>query len=237
MHTGKPLWVNKWEILLDKPIGVCYNEGKWMAGGTPMIHVLCADISHGDEQIWERLYQSATEDRKQRAHRYKRFEDKLRCVTSDALLRRALGTDEFQIQKNPYGKPSVIGRDDFHYNLSHSGNYVVIAFGESEVGVDIQEHRAHTDIPLIAHRCFCQDEQEYIFQCPEETEQRFYEIWTGKESYLKYIGKGLGKSMQSFSVLADTQNRRLLHPIEGYTLTLYAADREYTFELLDLEQL
>ena len=75
------------------------------------------------------------------------------------------------------------------------------------------------------------------FQCPEETEQRFYEIWTGKESYLKYIGKGLGKSMQSFSVLADTQNRRLLHPIEGYTLTLYAADREYTFELLDLEQL
>lgn len=202
-----------------------------------MIRILCTDISSADEKVYKSLYENASDERKRRAERYRKYEDKLRCVTSDALLRSALKADDFQIYKNKYGKPYVKDRENFHYNLSHSGRYVVIAFGESEVGVDIQKHDSKTDIRMIAEQYFTSDEMEYIFQSNRGRSERFYEIWTGKESYLKYIGKGLYKSMKSFSILDWKQEIRLLYPTEGYTMSLCTEDREYTFELLDLRQL
>ncbi len=202
-----------------------------------MIRIICADISSADEETYGRLYERASEERKRRSNRYLRKEDKLLCVTADALLKTALGTNEFQIQKNEYGKPYIKGRNDFYYNLSHSGKYAVIAFGNSEVGVDIQQHHGGTDMRLIAEQCFARDEKDYVWQSDRQSEERFYEIWTGKESYLKYIGKGLRKNMQSFSVLDRKREIRLLHPDEGYSLSLCTADREYTFELSDVRQL
>ncbi len=202
-----------------------------------MIRILCADISRADEAVYRRLYRNASEERKRRADRYRRYEDKLRCVAADALLKTALGTDGFQIEKNEYGKPRVRGRTDFHYNLSHSGKYAVIAFGESEVGVDIQKHSGGADMCLIAEQCFSNQEKEYVFGDARQTEKRFYEIWTGKESYIKYIGKGLHQDMRSFSALERKREIRLLQPGEGYTLSLCTQDTEYTFELLDIRQL
>ncbi len=202
-----------------------------------MIRLVCADISSADEETYGRLYERACEERKRRADRYRSYEDKLRCVTADALLTAALGAREYQIEKNEFGKPYVKGRNDFYYNLSHSGTYVAIAFGNAEVGVDIQRHRDGTDMRLIAERCFTHDEKEYVWQSARQSEERFYEIWTGKESYLKYVGKGLRENMRSFSVLDRKREIRLLHPAEGYSLSLCTADREYTFELSDIRQL
>ncbi len=202
-----------------------------------MIRILCADISLADEKVYESLYERASEERKRRADRYRRYEDKLRCVTADALLKNALGTREYQIEKNEFGKPYIKGRNDFYYNLSHSGKYVVIAFGNSEVGVDIQKHGADTDMHLIAEQFFAPDEKAYILQSSRGMSERFYEIWTGKESYLKYIGEGLRKNMRSFSISERKREIRLLQPEEGYTLSLCTADKEYTFELSDIRQL
>ncbi len=202
-----------------------------------MIRIICADISRADEKVYASLYERASAERKSRADRYRRYEDKLRCVAADALLRVALGTCEYQIEKNEFGKPYVKGRDDFYYNLSHSGKYVVIAFGNGEIGVDIQQHRGDTDMRMIADHCFARDEKDYVWQSDRQIKERFYEIWTGKESYLKYIGKGLCKDMRSFSISDRKREIRLLYPEEGYTLSLCTADNEYTFELSDVRQL
>lgn len=200
-----------------------------------MTHILCADISSADKEIYDRLYEKASPERKHQADSFRKQDDQLRCVAAHALLRRVLGTDVFQIEKNIWGKPFVKDREGFCYNLSHSGRYVVIAWGCSEVGVDVQQHDRSVAADAIARRYFTSEEQSYI----QGDLLRFYEVWTKKESYLKYIGKGLRKSLGSFHVLEPDPGIRYYHRNldGGYSLSLCTEEEDYTFELLDIRQL
>ena len=204
-----------------------------------MIRIVCADIASADACIYRGLYKKASDQRKSRADRYLRPEDKLRCVTAAALLKNLLGADDDQIAKNDFGKPYLKDRRDVYYNLSHSGDYVVLAWGNGEVGVDVQQHRADTDMRIIAENYFAEDEIQYIRQSDRQTAERFYEIWTGKESYLKYVGKGLKGNMRSLSILERKTEILFLprFPREGYSMSLCAAQKDYTLELLDIRQL
>jgi len=203
-----------------------------------MIRLLCADLSSADGQAYQRLYQRASAERKRRADRYRRREDKLRCVAAEALLRIALGRDDFRIGKNAYGKPYLPDFQEVHFNISHSGRYVIVACGDAEVGVDVQQHHGDMDLPAIAARCFTPDERQYVGENDPGQLQRFYEIWTGKESYLKYTGEGLRRNMQSFSVLqVEPQVRHLYYlPDTRYSLSLCAVSDDEMFDLLDVQQ-
>lgn len=200
-----------------------------------MIHILCADISSAKEGTYDYLYNKATPERKQRVDRYRHQQDKLRCVTADAMLRTVLGTDDFCVAKQDCGKPYILNKENFHYNLSHSGRYVVLAWGESEVGVDVQQHNTSIHTDSIAKRFFTGDEQAYI----HENLHLFYEVWTKKESYLKYTGKGLQMDLGSFSVLTPEPGIRYHHRYldGGYSLSLCTTEQDYTFEQLDIRQL
>lgn len=197
-----------------------------------MIRVVCADLSRLDSADYQMLYEMAGEERKARADRCRRREDALRCVAADALLRYALGSDTYTVEKTPLGKPFIRGREDFHYNLSHSGNWVVMAYGDGEVGVDVERLRTNIDTEALARRFFTPEEQRYMREEPDG----FYWIWTGKESYLKYLGTGLTKALNSFSILFPKPEVRIHHRIlpDGSHLSLCTAEREYLFEMKDL---
>lgn len=201
-----------------------------------MIDVVCLDIASADAGIYESLYQKASGERRQRADRCLCFDDKLRCVAADALIKIALGTDDYSIEKNSCGKPYIQGRQEFFFNLSHSGRYVVIAYGNTEVGVDIQQYN-DANMQAIAKRWFAPDEQAYIEKDTAGMKQRFFEIWTGKESYMKYLGTGLRTDMRRFSVLAPDPQIRYHHRVLGddYSLSLCSSAEEYTFHLLDVK--
>lgn len=200
-----------------------------------MVSVLLVDTAGAGPDCFQALYTRATEERKQRADRYRQQEDKLRCVVADALLRAALRTDDYRTQKNSFGKPCIQGREDFSYNLSHSGRYVVLAWGSSEVGVDVQRQDAATKTQAIGERFFTPDEHAYI----RGDLQRFYEIWTKKESYLKYTGQGLHRDLKSFSVLAPEPEIRFLYRTldGGYSLCLCTTEDACTLDLLSVQQL
>lgn len=200
-----------------------------------MIHILCTDVSSADKDCYNRLYTNASPERKERADRCLRQEDKLRCVTAHALLQAVLKMEVYQIERNACGKPYVKGRNGFHYNLSHSGRYVVIAWGDSEVGVDVQQQNAAVNIDAIARRFFTRDEQDYI----RGNLLRFYEIWTKKESYIKYTGEGLHRDLKSFSVLApEPEIRYFYRTLEGgYSLSLCTKENDCAFQLLDVKRL
>lgn len=200
-----------------------------------MIRVVCADISSADDQIYQKLYEKASSRRKLRADRYLRQEDKLRCVTAAALLKNLLGVEEDQIEQNAFGKPYIKDRKNVHFNLSHSGRYVVLAWGDTELGVDVQKHDPATNTEAVGMRWFAPDEQQYAHR----DANRFYEVWTKKESFLKYTGKGLRTSLHSFSVLTPEPNIRYFFRTLGadYSLSLCTKEDEYEFELLDVQQL
>lgn len=204
-----------------------------------MAQVICVDISKADEALYGRLYARLDRQRQQRADRYRRREDALRCAAAGALLslavRQELGASTFTVETAPGGKPYLAEYRNFHYNLSHSGNWVAIAWAGTEVGLDVQQHRSGVDREMLAKRFFTPEEQDYIHG-EDPDGQRFYRVWTGKESYLKYLGTGLAKSLDSFSILSPEVAPLLRsRTLPGNcSLTLCTREKDWNIQLLDV---
>ncbi len=205
-----------------------------------MVQIVVFDISQMKPADFETLYARASEERRQRADRYLRQEDRLRCIAADALLRYALqkelGLTEFTVLQEPLGKPRIQDAPEFHYNLSHSGNLAVIAWGDSEAGVDVEQIRMDEGKEKLARRFFTPEEQAFVFKTDEGIPERFYQIWTGKESYLKYLGTGLQKSLTSFDIFSTAPAIRSWIR-DGYCISLCAEDMPVTFSHVTVEQL
>ena len=203
------------------------------------VRVLCVDLSAADERAYQRLYGKASPERRHRADRCRRRADALRCVAADALLRRVLGDLADAVEKTPAGKPYLPGRDDLHFNLSHGGSWVVLAWGGSPVGVDVESLRTDTNIDRMAGRFFAEGERRYVLEREEDSRRRFFEVWTGKESYLKYLGTGLTKDLTSFSIL-DLEPPLKIHLAflpDGSPLSLCTTERVYRLEYIDVQDL
>lgn len=104
---------------------------------------------------------------------------------------------EIKIVRGEWGKPRLITPKGWFYNLSHSDEFTVIALSDGETGVDIQKIR-ETDLRL-ADRYFSKSEAEYVKNSPDPQEA-FFEVWTAKEAYLKALGAGLNRPLNSFTV-------------------------------------
>ncbi len=113
------------------------------------------------------------------------------------------------VEKGQQGKPYIVGGEDFRFNISHSGDMVAIAYGDSTVGIDIEHIRCRENDLKVAKRCFAEEEYRFIIEEAYELdmkrishskEERFFMVWTMKEAYLKYKGTGINVPMKSFVV-------------------------------------
>lgn len=207
-----------------------------------MIKVAAVDLTALDEQSYRSLYQQASEDRRKRADRYLREQDAYRCIAADGLLRyamrQALGTDRLEVLRTSKGKPYLPDQHCFHFNLSHSGRWVVIAWGEEPVGIDVEMMEFDRGKEQLACRFFHPDEQDYVFAAQgQERVKRFYEIWTKKESYLKYLGSGIDCALNSFSVLHQTVSCFESRVLEDAVLTVCAKIPQCQFMWVTVDQL
>ena len=141
--------------------------------------------------------------KRHRIERFRLYRDACNCLVGDVVARseisRITGLDPagLSFSSNDYGKPSLVDVPGVCFNISHSGSYVACAIDEQTVGIDIELVRP-IDLK-IAQRFFAADETAYIMA--ERSEARFFEIWTKKESRIKWEGKGLSMPLTSFSVL------------------------------------
>ena len=205
-----------------------------------MTRVLLLNIADVTEEEYQRLYLQSSFRRKKKADRYLRREDQVRCICAGQLLRFALGADDFEVETNPYGKPSVKNRPDFHYNLTHSGCWVAIAYGDDILGIDVEKIDWNPGKEKLAHRFFTCDEREYVLrQDNQGTGNRFYEIWTAKEGYLKYLGTGLRKDLRSFDIFCPENGVVIHHRIlpDGSSLSLCAPEQPYSVTFISPEML
>lgn len=133
-------------------------------------------------------------DRAQKTQRYKLPADKKRCIAGGLFIKRFLCDNKILINK--YGKP--VSQNGEYFNLSHSGDYVIFALSDCEVGCDIQR----TDFIRTdgaAKFVFCKNEMNLLKNSYDKT-GTFYSLWTKKESLHKCIGEGFHRSGKSTDV-------------------------------------
>lgn len=137
--------------------------------------------------------------------RFFKKEDSERALLSNLLIRFIvinkflIDNKEIKFEINEYGKPYLENITFFHFNLSHSGEWIVCAIDNKEIGIDVEEMRI-IDFK-IANRFFSQQEIiDLNSKAQEEKHTYFYDLWTLKESYIKAWGKGLSVPLNSFSI-------------------------------------
>jgi len=119
------------------------------------------------------------------------------------LAKQNIVSKDLIITYNSHGKPYF--RDNpIHFNLSHSGQYVLCAISDIEVGADIQKMTTHYNLN-IAKRFFHLDEYNYLANLPHDKQHgMFFRLWALKESYVKNLGTGLANTLNSFSIKTDS---------------------------------
>lgn len=134
------------------------------------------------------------------ARRYRNAHVALRNILARYVERnpRAL-----TFRENEFGKPTLAMVTDVEFNLAHSGECALVAVTRgAPVGVDVEWLRDEFGGMELARRFFAPREIESLHAEPE----RFFEIWTRKESFLKGIGSGVSFPLNQCDV-CDRQVR------------------------------
>jgi 4'-phosphopantetheinyl transferase len=131
-----------------------------------------------------------SDDEIARANRFRFEEDRVRWSRAHSALRlilsRYAGDDPFRLgfSYGPHGKPALHPFSDVEFNLSHAGDWAMIAVAQSvAVGVDIERIRANVEMAPLLERL-------------GETglpasRQELYQVWARREARSKAVGGAL----------------------------------------------
>ena len=127
------------------------------------------------------LLMSISEKQKEKALKFKNEKDQIRSMISSSLI-NSLSNEE--ILFNEMGKPYY--QNGPFFNVSHSGQFVIMAVSNKEIGVDIEENNNSDMSPLI--KIFNEAEVKLIKEHAD-----FYYLWCAKESLIKCMGSSINK--------------------------------------------
>lgn len=174
---------------------------------------------------YQTLLGTCASDKREAIHKFRFEADRKRTLYGEVLARFMIAKKtgvtmkDIEFDKNPYGKPYVKDQNEIFYNISHSGKYVVCGLDTEDIGIDIEEIR---DIDLdIAKRFFHAKEYEDIISREiREQVHSLYDFWTLKESYIKFLGVGLSKPLNSFYFMINGESVQLCSQ-EDHTVYFY----------------
>lgn len=153
-----------------------------------------------DESEYEKYFDMMTAERKEAVNRMKSENSRKQSVLGEMLARRGINAlsgmaeNDIVFARTENGKPYAVD-SDIYFSISHSKEFVVCAVGHEEIGIDIEQIRKVE--PRITDISCTETDKEYIFGGKDKSAldadmlERFFEVWTAKEAYLKYIGTGI----------------------------------------------
>ncbi len=95
---------------------------------------------------------------------------------------------------NEQGKPYLAEHPQLHFNMSHTGNYIAIAFDKQPIGIDIEQMKPR-NYARIAQRVMPEQNYRLFIErgaCPEE----FYMYWCACEALIKQAGSSIWQADQ-----------------------------------------
>lgn len=171
------------------------------------VHIWDATLEQSAEQV-DALRNLLSEDERSRANAYHFARDRRRFIVARSVLRSLLG---HYLNMNPHdvqfiysekGKPSIVGTSAIQFNVSHSYERAVYAFGnEHPLGIDLEYIREVMDMQGVAQSNFSAREKAVFNALPKFVQQQaFFNCWTRKEAFIKALGEGLSHPLDSFAV-------------------------------------
>ena len=161
-----------------------------------------------------------SDEERQRAQRFKRDEDRQRFIvrrfaTRDLLSRYSqISPQDICFRAAEFGKPLAFDRHDqplLSFSSSSRGPMILIAFGETELGVDVENTLRAIEYKQLAVEYFHADEAADIQACHGlEERNAFFHCWTRKEAYVKAIGQGLRLPLNAFRVSVSATHAELI---------------------------
>jgi 4'-phosphopantetheinyl transferase len=179
------------------------------------VHVWRIALEAGTLQA-QRLAYLLTPAEQARASRFRIEEDRCRFQVARAATRLILGgylglaPESVAIDVNQFGKPqldaSLVTQERWvHFNISHSGRWILAAFARSfPVGIDVEQVRAERVTEDLIGHIFSDNERRALQALPDQQRSAaFFNGWTSKEALLKGLGLGLSVSLRAIEVSID----------------------------------
>jgi 4'-phosphopantetheinyl transferase len=148
---------------------------------------------------------------RKRAENYKirRVAEQFLLVRSE--LKRQLGQllncepRHVVINLRPDGKPEI-SDSNWHFNVSHSGEFAMIAISHQPIGVDVEQIREMPNARDLLKRFFTIHEFQQYEQLPDALKHdAFFRAWTCKEAVLKADGRGI-RIIEACEIDLDPRN-------------------------------
>lgn len=154
----------------------------------------------------KKAYPLVSKSRKEKINFYRFDKDKKLSAGAYLLLKKLLDGAKITspiFKSKKYGKIYISNFEDIHFNLSHSGEIVLCAISDREVGVDIEYNDPEIDLNIAKHY-FYNSEYENIMKSNNPADE-FFRYWVLKESYMKYTGLGMNLKLDSFEIMINNE--------------------------------
>jgi len=178
------------------------------------VHLWCADPDELDSADRHALACALlTGEEIARLERFRFERDRRIHLATRVLVRTVLSRYEsvppaaWRFAAGEQGRPEIDSPESsLRFNLSNARGLVVCAVARAiDLGVDVEP--LDRVVPLeVAERFFSPAEFEALRALPEEARpQRFLDLWTLKESYIKARGLGLSLPLDRFSFFLEAE--------------------------------
>lgn len=185
---------------------------------TPAVEIWAIDV-FAELRSLDRHLGKLAADEIDRASRFRLEADRTRFIVARGTLRELLGMrlgiapPRVGFALGDHGKPMLAnaGRAAPHFNSSHSGRWVLHAFADVPVGVDVEEIRpGMADLDDFAW-VLSPKEREFVSGFAGLDRARaMATVWVRKEAYVKALGEGLSRSLAEISVATGEDGRARL---------------------------
>lgn len=164
-----------------------------------------------DQQLLAKYRELLIEEERGQEVRFYFADDQRRYLVTRALVRTVLSRylglapADWRFSANAYGRPMIANiafrNCGLSFNISHARGLIALAVTKHrEIGVDVENVCVRQVSMDIANRFFAAAEVAELASVELERQQdRFFEYWTFKESYIKARGMGLSIPLEQFS--------------------------------------
>jgi len=177
------------------------------------------------------FYKTLAPEEEVRYHNYLQQKDKDNFLIGRGALRTILSTyfpdispQQFAFKTNSFGKPYLhpdrAWLDNIEFNISHSGNKVLLALSHPiPLGIDIEFINPQLNFQELIPLCLSEHERTALHTFPSERQSAlFFNCWVQKEALVKAMGSGLSYPITDITLQLDkTQGSvvQLMSPQDG----------------------